>query len=185
MNITKTAHFTERKDWRNWLKKNHSIEKEIWVIYYRKATGKKNISYNDVVEEALCFGWIDSTVKSVDSEKCAQRMTPRRKISVLSEANKERIRRMIAAKKMTAVGMKAVAHAFDPNEKFVIAPDILRAIKSNKEVWQNFQKFSESYKRVRIGYLEDQRKHSSDAFERSLRNFLKKTEQNKLFGMIQ
>lgn len=178
MNIGKTLYLTERNEWRSWLKKNHKKEKEIWIIYYRKSTGKKNIAYNDVVEEALCFGWIDSIVKSVDSEKCAQRMSPRRKTSVLSQANKERMRKMIAA------GMQAVAHAFDESETFVIAPDVLKAIKANKEAWKHFQNFPESYKRVRIGYLEDQRKHSADAFERSLRNFLKKTEQNKRFGGV-
>jgi len=66
MKITKTFYVTSRKDWRNWLKKNYKTETEIWLVYPRKATGKPRIEYNDAVEEALCFGWIDSTAKKLD-----------------------------------------------------------------------------------------------------------------------
>jgi len=189
MEISKTLYFIKRKDWHDWLSKNWNKEKEIWLIYYRKASGKPRILYNDAVEEALCYGWIDSTIKNIDKEKFAQRFTPRRANSALSEMNKERIRRLIREKRMTSIGLNSVSHVFDKNkdkeEKLVIAPDILKEIKSNKQAGENFQKFSEGYKRVRIGYIESQRKHSSDAFKKSLQNFIKKTERNKKFGMIQ
>ena len=90
--------------------KNHSKESEIWLIYYRKSSGKPRISYNDAVEEALCFGWIDSTAKPVDDVSWAQRFTPRRKNSKLSELNKERVRQMIKAKKMTKFGLEKIKH---------------------------------------------------------------------------
>jgi uncharacterized protein YdeI (YjbR/CyaY-like superfamily) len=83
MEITRTLYVTKRDDWRKWLKQNYLKEREIWLIYYKKSSGKPRISYDDAVEEALCFGWIDSTAKSIDNEKFAQRFSPRRSNSIL------------------------------------------------------------------------------------------------------
>ena len=184
MKLGKTIYVTHKKDWRSWLKKNHNKEKEIWLIYYNKSSGKPRISYNDAVDEALCYGWIDSTIKKIDHKSFAQRFTPRRPKSILSEMNKERIRRLIAQKRMTKKGIGAVSHAFDKDEKFIIAKDILHAIKENIDAWKHFQSFPEGYKRVRIGYIESQRRHSKEAMQKSLNNFIKKTAKNKKFGMI-
>ena len=101
MEIGRTLYITNRKAWRAWLARNHAREKEIWLIYYKKHTGKPRIPYDDAVEEALCYGWIDSIIKRVDDERTAQRFSPRRPKSSLSETNKERVRRLIKAKKMT------------------------------------------------------------------------------------
>ena len=92
MEITKTLYLTDRKDWRNWLKKHHKTEPEIWLIYPKKATGKPRIEYNDAVEEALCFGWIDSIVKKFDEESTVQRFSPRKPNAKYSQANIERLR---------------------------------------------------------------------------------------------
>jgi len=188
MNITNQLYFTEGKDWRKWLAKNHAKEKEAWLVFYRKSSGKERLSYNTSVEEALCYGWIDSTLKRIDDEKFAQRFTPRRKNSVLSEMNKERIRRLIKAKRMTAFGLKAVAHAFDhqkdKKEKLFIANDILKVLKADKEAWKNFQNFSEGYKKVRIGFIEGRRRHGDEFFQKSLQYFVKMTAKNKKFGML-
>ena len=101
MELGKTLYVTDRKKWRSWLAKNHNKEKDIWLIYYRKSSGKKRIPYNDAVEEALCYGWIDSIQKRIDEEKFAQRFSPRKPNSVLSQMNKERIHKLIEQKKMT------------------------------------------------------------------------------------
>jgi uncharacterized protein YdeI (YjbR/CyaY-like superfamily) len=183
MNIGKTLYVTNRKDWRSWLKKNHSKEKEIWLIYYRKSSGKLRIPYNDAVEEALCYGWIDSIFKGINEEKFAQRFTPRRLGSPISEMNKERVRRLIKSKLMTSVGLKSIS--FDRKEKFTIAADILEALKLNEQTWKNFQKFPLGYKRVRIGYIEDVRMHDKKIFQNRLNNFIKMTAKNKKFGMVQ
>jgi len=183
MNLGKTLYLTNRKDWRLWLKKNHSKEKEIWLIYYRKSSGKSRIPYNDAVEEALCYGWIDSTFKGIDEEKFAQRFTPRRTGSPVSEMNKERVRRLIKNKLMTSIGLKSIS--FDRKEKFTIAADILEALKSTEQTWKNFQKFSIGYKRVRIGYIEDVRTYDKKIFQNRLNNFTKMTAKNKKFGMVQ
>jgi uncharacterized protein YdeI (YjbR/CyaY-like superfamily) len=100
MNLGKTLYITNRKDWHSWLQKNHNKEKEIWLIYYRKSSNKPRILYNSAVEEALCYGWIDSIIKNIDKEKFAQRFSPRKPKSILSEMNAERIRRLIKQKKM-------------------------------------------------------------------------------------
>jgi len=119
----------------------------------------------------------------VDQEKFAQRFTPRRPGSRVSEMNKERMRRLIKNKLMTAKGLNAVF--FDKNEKFAIAPDILKALKENKQTWKNFQRLPAGYKKVRIGYLESQRRHSNGMFQKSLQYFLKMTGKDKKFGMVQ
>jgi len=186
MNLGKTLYVTTGKNWRSWLAKNHTKEKEIWLIYYRKSSGKLRIPYNDAVDEALCYGWIDSTLKGIDKEKFAQRFTPRRIKSKLSELNKERICRLIKKKKMTSAGLAIVKHLLDnPSKKLKlkINPDILKQLKQDDKTWKNFQKFPESYKRIRIGWIESCRTRP-ELFKQRLRYFLKMTAKNKKYGMV-
>ena len=188
MEIGKTLDVKNREQWRSWLAKNYDKEKEIWLIYYKKASGKERIPYNDVVEEALCFGWIDGIAKGIDEEKYAQRFSPRRKTSILSELNKTRIKKMIREGRMTEAGLKAVAHVFDKNkkeEKFVIKKDILAELKKNKNTWKNFQNFPENYKQIRIAWIEDVRNRRPEMFKPRLNYFTKMTSKNKKFGMMQ
>lgn len=186
MKIGQTLYVTNRKTWRAWLAKHHNNEEEIWLVYMKKDSRKPRIPYNDAVEEALCFGWIDSTLKPIDEEKYAQRFSPRRPTSKLSEMNKERIRRLIKQKKMTPAGLAAVKHVSDissNNLKLIIAPDIIKALKKDKKTWSNFEKFPTSYKRIRIGWIEMARIHRQ-IFNQRLRYFLKMTARNKRFGMV-
>ncbi|MFH0831265.1 MAG: YdeI/OmpD-associated family protein [archaeon] len=187
MQIGKTLYAANRESWRLWLSTNHNKEKEIWLVYYRKSSGKPRIPYNDAVEEALCYGWIDSTIKSIDSEKFAQRFTPRNPRSKISEMNKERIRKLMRYGKMTSAGLSAVARVFNPEkaaEQFIIASDILKTLRVNEQAWQNFQNFPEGYQRVRVGYLESRRRHGKELFQKSLKYFIKMTEKNKRFGFV-
>ena len=91
MDITKTLYAAKRAEWRKWLKQNYKTEKEIWLVFYKKSSGKPRIEYNDAVEEALCFGWIDSTVKKIDDESFAQRFSRRNPKTGYSQSNKERL----------------------------------------------------------------------------------------------
>jgi uncharacterized protein YdeI (YjbR/CyaY-like superfamily) len=186
MEISETLYLINRKQWREWLAKNYNKKKEIWLIYYKKASGKLRIPYNDAVEEALCYGWIDSIIKKMDEERFVQRFSPRRPTSVLSEMNRERIHRMIKEKKMTHFGLQAISHVFDKNEKheFIIASDILKELKGNKQAWENFQKFPEHYKKIRIAYIERLRKRNPEQFKERLNYFIKMSEKNKRFGMM-
>ena len=95
-----TFYTASRREWRRWLSRNHRTASEIWLVFYRKDSGKPRISYNDAVEEALCYGWIDSIVRKVDDESFAQRFSPRRPRSALSQMNRERTDKLIAQKKM-------------------------------------------------------------------------------------
>jgi len=184
----KTVYVTNRREWRSWLSRNHNKLDEIWLVYYKKDSGKPRIPYNDAVEEALCYGWIDSTVKGIDKDSFAQRFTPRKPKSNLSQMNKERVRELITKKKMTKAGLKAIEHVFGPEkdmeELFIIAADILKALKSDEDVWKNFQNFPERYKRIRIGYIENVRKRSEEEFQKRLRHFIKMTAKNKRFGYV-
>jgi uncharacterized protein YdeI (YjbR/CyaY-like superfamily) len=188
MEIGETLYVKDREKWRGWLSKNWDKKKEIWLVYYNKASGKPRIPYNDAVEEALCYGWIDGIVKGMDNERFVQRFSPRRKGSILSEMNKERIRRMIKQKRMTSAGLKAVAHAFDKNkdrkEKFIIPSEILSELKKDKLAWKNFQKFPEHYKRIRITYIGHHGERSEEEFRKKLDYFIKMTKKNKRFGMM-
>ena len=179
MNITQTLHVTNRKDWRDWLKKNYKTEKEIWLVYYKKATGKPRIEYNDAVEEALCFGWIDSIVKKLDEKRTVQRFSPRKLKTKYSQANIERLRKLVAKKKVVKEVTETLGDVL--SQEFVIPPDILKAIKANKEAWKNFQKFSDSYKRIRIAFIDGARKRPEE-FQKRLRYFIEMTEKNKMFG---
>jgi uncharacterized protein YdeI (YjbR/CyaY-like superfamily) len=179
MEITQTLYVTDRKKWRAWLKTHYRTAKEIWLVYFRKETGKPRISYNDSVEEALCFGWIDSTVRKLDSERFAQRFSPRRPGRPYSQTNKERLRSLIADGKVAKDVLATLGDL--PEEDFTIPPDILKALKANKTTWKNFQQFPDAYKRIRIGYIDRARNRPAE-FRKRLRNFLSMTEKNKQFG---
>ena len=179
MEISKTLHVTNPKDWRAWLKKNYKTEKEIWLVYYKKATGRPRIEYNDAVEEALCFGWIDSTAKRLDEERTAQRFSPRRPNVQYSQANKERLRSLVEQGKVIKEVLDSLGDML--TEKFEIPPDILNAIQANEEAWKNFQKFSDSYKRIRIAFIDGARNRPEE-FQKRLMYFIKMTEKNKMFG---
>jgi len=108
MEIGETLYVTTREQFRAWLEKHHASKKEIWLINYKKATGRPSIPYVDAVEEAICFGWIDGLEKSMDAERYALRFSPRRPKSNWTETNKERARRMIAEGKMEKAGLAAL-----------------------------------------------------------------------------
>lgn len=179
MEVTKTLYITNPKDWRNWLKKNYKSEKEIWLVYPKKETDKPGIQYNDAVEEALCFGWIDSIIKTLDESNTVQRFSPRKPKAKYSQANIERLRALVAQKKV----IKEVAETLKEilEEKFIFPSDILKALKANKEAWRNYQKFSDSYKRIRIAFIDGARDRPEE-FKKRLHHFIEMTEKNKMFG---
>jgi len=107
----KTRIFKCAADWRAWLKKNHDKATEIWLAYYKKASGKKSVTYSEALDEALCFGWIDSTVRRLDGEKYAQRFTPRQRGSIWSARNKAHVARLAPAGRMAPAGLAKVMAA--------------------------------------------------------------------------
>ena len=179
MKIGKTVYFPDRKSWREWLSANSKTEKEIWLIYPAKNSGKPRIEYNDAVEEALSFGWIDSTVKNIDKQASAQRFSPRKPNSGYSQSNKERLKWLVKNGKIHPSLLGQIEKALVA--EFVFPPDILAAIKENQKAWKNYQNFSPAYQRIRIAYIDGARNRPQE-FKKRLNNFIKKSEQNKMIG---
>ena len=179
MKITKTFYAPNRKAWRQWLKQHSKTEKEVWLIYYRKQSGKTRISYNDAVEEALCFGWIDSTVKTCDAERIVQKFSPRKRNSPYSQTNKERLQRLIQQRQVSTDVLATLGDI--TIQAFTIPDDILGALKANPQAWENFQRYSGAYQRIRIAYVDSARKRPGD-FEKRLRHLIQMTEKDKQFG---
>ena len=105
--ITTTFHPKTRTQWRTWLQKNHATKKEIWLVRYKKVTGKQTVSYQDSVDEALCFGWIDGMEKGVDAERYATRFTPRRAKSAWTTTNVARYKTLVKVGLMMPAGSTA------------------------------------------------------------------------------
>jgi len=176
MDIGKTVYFADRRDWHKWLAANFDKEQEIWLINPSSKSGKPRISYNDAVEEALSFGWIDSQVKRVDENSTAQRFSPRNPSTKYSQSNKERLKKLLAENRIDLSVKASVEKAL--SEEFVFPPDILKA---NKEVWANYRNFSPAYQRVRVAYIEGARSRPEE-FKKRLANFIKTAEHNKIIG---
>ena len=108
MDIGKTLDVASREEWRRWLTDNHQSEKEIWLFLYKKASPQRPITYSEAVDEATCYGWIDSQSKSMDERKYAQRFSPRQKNSYWSEPNKARALKMLREGRMAPAGLAAL-----------------------------------------------------------------------------
>lgn len=169
-----------RDELRQWLLRNHDKENECWVIVKRgRPVDDETFWYINAVEEAMCFGWIDSTTKKVDNGITAQRLAPRRKGSLWSELNKERCRRMERLGRMTDAGRAVLP---DMTEKgFVIDKDVLNALQADSEVWANFQSFPLLYQRVRIDTIQIKKKQS-ELFQSRLQKLLDNTKAGIMYG---
>ncbi len=180
----KSFYAKDRGQWRDWLAANHDKEAEIWLIYYKIASGKPFVSYNDAVEEAICFGWIDSTQRPRDSESYMQRFSPRKDSKNWSELNKERSRKLIKNKQMTPFGLKMLEGIDLSYQPIVLSSEIEAALKSDSEVWTNWNKFDHVYQRLRIGYILEGKRQGKEEFDRRLNSFIKATKKNKKIGTI-
>lgn len=181
----KTFYAKNRKEWRDWLSKNHNKYDEIWLVKYKKASEKESILYDSSVEEALCFGWIDGVVKRNDEESTAQRFTPRRPKSSWSELNKERVRRLIKSGQVTSSGLKALEGVDLEVYPLHLSPEVEKTLRNDPEVWKNFNNFDETYKRIRIAYvMEAQKQKRYEDYERRLGSFVKATKKNRKIGTI-
>lgn len=174
-----TFYTSEREIWRKWLSENFETKSEIWFVFPMKQSGEKSLLYNDAVEEALCFGWIDSTIKHIDPTRRAQRFTPRKQGSPYSRPNIERLiwlnnRGMLHPSVRADVLPIIRAPYIFPN-------DILEVIKADTVAWKNYEKLSEPYKRIRIAYIDAARKRP-DEFKKRLESFIKKTREGKIIA---
>lgn len=155
----KTTHPKTRKQWRQWLEKNHSGSPGIWLVYYKTHTGKRKLSYAEAVEEALCFGWIDSLPRKLDAERAMLKFTPRNPKSVWSKLNKTRVKDLIKQKLMTPAGQQAIETAKkngswdtltatdNAAENNTIPSDLDKLFSKNKKARENFGLFSMSIRK--------------------------------------
>ena len=163
-----------------WLMDNHRTAKECWVVVKRgRPVDDGTFWYIDAVEEAMCFGWIDSTTKKLASGVTAQRLAPRRKNSLWSELNKERCRRMERLGRMTDAG-RAVLPDMTENG-FVIDDDILKALKEDPAVWETFQTFPTLYQHVRIDTIQIKKKQP-ELFHSRLQKLIDNTRKGVMYG---
>jgi uncharacterized protein YdeI (YjbR/CyaY-like superfamily) len=169
MKISKTLYVQDRDEWRSWLDKNHLVENEIWLIYYKQHTGKPRISYDAAVEEALCYGWIDSNIQRIDDEKYAQKFTPRKNNTNWSELNKKRVKKLIEEGKMTSAGLEKINLSSDekPGKRnsgniSLEVPDVLlQLLKQNKTAIENFNNYAASYKKQFIMWINAAKKEET------------------------
>jgi uncharacterized protein YdeI (YjbR/CyaY-like superfamily) len=177
--ITETILAADRDEWRAWLEANHDTAEEIWLVSPHKDTGRERVPYNDAVEEALCFGWIDSIVKKYGEDHSAQRYTPRREGSPYSQPNKERVARLREAGKIHA---SVLAQVDDVRpEEFEIPDDIIAALKAESGAWEFFSATSPSYQRIRAAYVNQYRPFPEE-FEKRLASLVQKSAARKQFG---
>jgi uncharacterized protein YdeI (YjbR/CyaY-like superfamily) len=182
---------TSRDEWRSWLEANHDVEEDVWLIYYKKHTGRPRIPYNDAVEEALCYGWIDSTVKRLDDARYMQKYTPRKKRSVWSKANKERAERMIKQGRMTEAGLAKIREAKRngmwkrarvrelPTE---VPHDLRQALGANKTAKRNFENLAPSYRKQFIGWISSAKQEETRA--KRIKETVRLASKNKKPGMM-
>jgi len=161
------VHLTNRNDWRLWLKENHNREKEIWLVYYKKHTGKPRVPYDDAVEEALCFGWIDSIVRRIDDETYMQKFTPRKARSNWSDSNKKRVEALIGTGAMTKAGLEKIDVAkingawdnvITAARSFEMPGELENALGKNKSAKDFFESLSPSCQRQYIGWIASAKK---------------------------
>jgi uncharacterized protein YdeI (YjbR/CyaY-like superfamily) len=145
-----------RAEWRAWLAANHRKAGEVWLAHYKRASGKPTVSYEEAVEEALCFGWIDGKKRSIDAERYAYRYTPRNPKSAWSALNITRAKALNAAGKMHPAGLKA----FEGHQKRKTPPhptslpeNLQELFEKNKTAWTHFNEFSPGYKKLCIAWV--------------------------------
>jgi len=159
--LEKEIYFKNRKEWRKWLLENHNLSKGIYLIFYKIDSGKEGMRWEEAVQEALCFGWIDSTVKKIDNERRKQRFTPRRSKSGWSKLNKKYIENLILNKLMHKSGLEKIKIAKkdgswasrDDIENLIIPNDLKKKFDKNKIAFNNFQAFSRTYKKAYLYWL--------------------------------
>lgn len=175
MIIDRTIETPTRQQWRDWLSDNHATEKYVWLI----SSKEQPESYVDFVEEALCFGWVDSTRKRTDDGRSAQRYSPRSKKSNWTELNKERVRRMERLGLMTESGRRALPDMRP--EAFVVDEDILAELRQDEALYRHYEALPPLYVRIRIDNIQSVRSDPA-LFRSRLDKFIENTREGKLYG---
>jgi uncharacterized protein YdeI (YjbR/CyaY-like superfamily) len=162
-NSTEPLDFRSAAEWRKWLRHSHAKSQGEWVYMYKKAA-KSGLRYQEALDEALCFGWIDGQIHAVDEERFRQRWTPRRPGSVWSQVNKTKVKRLIAESRMTAAGFAAVKEArktgkwqtaYTNRREEKVPVDLARALRAEPGAWRNFRGLAQTYRNMYAGWVRD------------------------------
>jgi len=174
---------TSREAWRAWLQQHHGRPGPLWLIFYKKAGGRPSLDYNAAVEEAICFGWIDSIIKRLDGERYLRKFTPRRPGSHWSRVNRARARRMVRQGRMTSAGLAILGDALERQEQdktekraLPIPADLKAALKEKSAAWRNFSAFAPSYQQRYLGWIHAAKR--PDTRERRIREVARLAAQN-------
>ncbi|MBK7141601.1 MAG: YdeI/OmpD-associated family protein [bacterium] len=186
--LTDPIYCPTRAKWRAWLKKNHATAPDVWLAYYKRHTGKPSITHDEAVEEAICFGWIDTTVRRIDEDSFAHRFTPRRKGSVWSVPNRERFARMEKAGMMTDAGKAALKDDSPTYTSTIrnlppipVPADLKKALAENKEAAENFKKLTEKYRQMCFRWITLAKRPETRT--KRIAEFVDLTARKKRFGM--
>ena len=151
----KEREFATTAAWRHWLARNHDREPGIWVIFTKKGVEKPSIGYSAALDEALCYGWIDSIIRRIDDRRYARKFTPRRARSVWSESNKKRIAQLLRHRRVTAAGVQAIrrsqragrwVQARKPAIPVSTPKEFLRALKKDPAAEAHFKGLAPGYR---------------------------------------
>jgi uncharacterized protein YdeI (YjbR/CyaY-like superfamily) len=149
-------------EWRNWLAQNHAVEKEVWLVYYKKESSHPSLSYLETLDEALCYGWVDSLIKKIDEARYARKFTPRRETSKWSQVNKKRVEELTRDGRMMPPGLAIVEAArangsWDRPSRDMIndqMPEEFQAsLDGNPAAKRNFEKLSRTFQREYVVWV--------------------------------
>ena len=158
-------------EWRAWLERNHGDAAGVWLVSWKKATGNPFVAYTDTVDEALCFGWVDSRVDSLDDERGMRLFTPRNPRSPWSRINKEKVANLMRQGRMTEAGARMVAAAqsngawtlYDEIEDLLVPPDLASALAGDEAARAYFENFPASAKKNILWWIKSARKPETRA----------------------
>ena len=185
MDIGEVIHFPDRSGWREWLETHHRSKSEIWLRRYRLAAGIPSVGYDDLVEECLCFGWIDGIAKSYCPQSSVQRITPRRKKGTyLSELNRQRVWKLQRLGLMTDAGLAPIADQIgSPDDPLAIPGWMRDALMADPAVWATFEAFPRFYRRLKIGWVTEPMSPGRQAErEKRLAHLIRMTAQGRRYG---
>jgi uncharacterized protein YdeI (YjbR/CyaY-like superfamily) len=151
----------DRAAWRRWLEANHASMPGVSLVYFKQSSGKRSLTYSDAVEEALCFGWIDSRANTLDDERSTLVFSPRNPKSAWSKINKDRVGKLIEEGSMSEAGLKAIEvakangawTALDAIEQLQLPDDLREALAANETAKDNFEAFPPSSKKIILGWI--------------------------------
>jgi uncharacterized protein YdeI (YjbR/CyaY-like superfamily) len=188
MKITQTFTAPDRAAWRDWLAENGEATRAVWLVYYKAATGKPTISYQDSLEEALCYGWVDSLIQKIDEEKYARKFTPRKPGSKWSDLNKHLVAKLVKEGRMTEAGLARVdfplheAPTSRPKRPELPLPEWLKiGLMTSPMAWENFCKLPPSHRRNYILWISDAKKEETR--QRRIQEAIGRLEKNETLGL--